>query len=72
MVNKFLLKGKIIAAGYTQKDIANMMDMSLNSLNSKINGTRPFDTDEVSRLCDILSIREAAEKCDIFLASKSH
>ena len=61
------LKGKIIEAGYTQRLLAATMNMSTNSLNKKINGQTPFNTDEVCSLCDILGISDNAEKAFIFL-----
>ena len=47
MVDTNLLKGKIVAAGYTQQKLAAEAGMSTNSLNAKINGRKTFDADEV-------------------------
>ena len=44
-VNK--LKGKIAEAGYSQRSLAAELGMSKNTLNSKVNGKIPFNTDEI-------------------------
>ncbi len=61
------LKGKIVEAGYTQKSLAKEIGMSKNTLNSKINGKIPFNTDEIERICSCLSIVNPVEKASIFL-----
>lgn len=68
MVNSNLLKGAIVSAGYTQRTLAPLIEMSENTLGKKINNVRPFDTDEVTKICDIIHITEPADKCAIFLA----
>lgn len=50
------LKGKIIEKGYNQKIIAEKLGISPASLNYKINNRRPFNSDEMFKLCDILEI----------------
>lgn len=65
-VNK--LKGKIVQAGYSQRSLAKELGISINTLNSKVNGKRPFDTLEIRKLCDALGITDNDEKADIFLA----
>lgn len=67
MVDTNLLKGKIVAAGYTQRKLATAIGISVNSLNAKINGRKIFDADEVNRICDVLKITNPSEKCEIFL-----
>ncbi len=67
-----VLKGKIVAAGYSQSSLATAMcesgfKMSKNTLSKKINGRSPFDTDEVICLCDLLGICDNNEKALIFL-----
>ena len=61
------LKGKIVEAGYTQRSLAKEIGMSKNTLNSKINGKIPFNTDEIERICICLSIVNPVEKASIFL-----
>lgn len=66
------LRGKIVAAGYTQSSLAVAMTnegfkTSKNTLSKKVNGRVPFNTDEVICLCDLLGIRDNNEKAYIFL-----
>ena len=58
-------------AGYTQKSLAKAADMSVNSLNAKINGRAEFTIDEVDVLCDLLHIETPDEKVEIFLVKSS-
>ena len=62
------LKGLIIAAGMTQKEVAKKIGISTNTLSNKINGVREFTVGEVIQICDILDITSNAEKAEIFLA----
>lgn len=71
MVNSNLLRGKIVANGMSQKELAIKMRMSENTLSSKIRGTSMFTIDEVERICDLLHIQNPIEKCEIFLAESS-
>lgn len=66
------LKGRIVAAGYTQKTLAEAMTsdgkkISENTLSKKVNGRVPFDTDEVVCICKLLGIHDNDEKAHIFL-----
>jgi hypothetical protein len=45
--------------------------MSENTLSSKLNERRPFNTDEVLVICDLLHITDPAEKAQIFLSEPS-
>ena len=66
-----ILKGKIVAAGYSQRSLADTLHKSKTTLNRKINGKIAFTTDEVIDLCDLLSITDDREKAYIFLTSPS-
>ena len=66
-VNK--LKGRIVSAGHSQRSLAKEMGMNKNTLNSKVNGQSSFTVEEVERLCALIGIESATEKCDIFFAS---
>jgi len=68
VINSSLLKGKIVANNYTQKTLAEKMNISENSLNAKINGKADFDLSQVILLCELLGINSPDEKCQIFLA----
>lgn len=70
------LKGKIVAAGYSQKSLAEAMTaagskISENTLSKKVNGRVPFDTDEVTCICGLLGIHDNDEKAYIFLTMPS-
>lgn len=71
MVNTMKLKGRIIEAGYTQRSLAEKMNMSVNSLNEKVNGKVPFNIEQVVLLCELCHIETSEEKCSIFLPSVS-
>ena len=66
------LKGKIVAAGYSQNSLAAAMcqsgfKTSKNTLSKKVNGRAPFNTNEIICLCDLLGIHDNEEKAYIFL-----
>ncbi|MCD7722517.1 MAG: helix-turn-helix domain-containing protein [Clostridiales bacterium] len=67
MINSNLLKAKIIEFGYSQKDIADFLNISLATLNYKINGKREFKMSEIAPLCKILNLNET-ELNQIFLS----
>lgn len=67
------LKGKIVAAGFSQKTLAEAMagegvKISENTLSKKVNGRAPFDTNEIVCICRLLGIQDNYEKAHIFLA----
>ena len=53
--------------GMTQRELAHAMSISTNALNRKINGASAFTVDEALKICNILSITDNHEKCNIFL-----
>lgn len=66
------LKGKIVAAGFSQQSLAAAMSqqgckISKNTLSKKVNGQAIFGTDEIVCLCDLLGIHDNDEKAYIFL-----
>lgn len=68
MVNTNLLKGKIVARGMRQTDVAEAIGISENTLSAKIQGKSSFTLDQVEKLCSILKINDVKEKCEIFLS----
>lgn len=68
MLDSRKLKGRMVQEGYTQAKLAKEAGMSVNTLNSKVNGRTPFNCDEVDVLCDLLNIHAPHEKAEIFLA----
>ena len=67
MINTQKLKAAIVAAGYTQGDVARMMRLSENTFSAKLNGKKRFYIGEAAVLCEILHIDDCAERCKIFL-----
>lgn len=70
-MNANMLKGRIVEKGYSQRALAKRINMSVNTLNEKLNGKRPFNTDEVILLCEVLGITNSSEKTEIFLSQPS-
>lgn len=72
MLNKNLLRSAIARAGMTQERLAEAIGISSNTLSAKLLGKSFFDTEEIDRICEVLSIVDNNEKADIFLAPSSH
>ena len=70
MINTNLLKGKIMAAGYTQESLAREMGISKNTMSAKVNGKSLY-VDEAEKMCYILGINEPYERAQIFLGVPS-
>jgi len=68
MLNKRMLAGQIIIAGYTHAQVAKMLGISKNTFSARMNGRGFFDTDQVVKLCEILEITDPYEKERIFFA----
>lgn len=71
MLNRNLLRAAIAASGYTQEKLAEDIGISSNTLSSRMVGTSCFNTDEIDKICAVLSITSNDQKADIFLASPS-
>lgn len=71
MLDKNLLRGAIARAGMTQERLAEAIGISSNTLSAKLLGKSFFDTEEIDRICEVLSIVDNNEKAAIFLASPS-
>jgi len=71
VLNKNLLRSAIARAGMTQEKLAEAIGISSNTLSAKLLGKRYFDTEEIDKICDALSIVDNNEKADIFLAPAS-
>jgi len=71
MVNKKLLLGKMVMNGHSQISLAKEIGVSKNTIGAKINGKRPFNTDEISNICNVLGITDVTEKVNIFFFKKS-
>lgn len=64
-----LLRAEIASKGLSQREVAARAKISRSAFSAKINGQRPFDTDEAVRVCEVLGINDNQKKCDIFLTS---
>lgn len=71
MVDKRELTARMVRAGYNQRSLARAIGVSKNTICDKINGKRPFDTEEIESICALLSITAGQDKIDIFLPSPS-
>lgn len=71
MLDRNLLKAAIARAGMTQEKLAEAIGITGNTLSAKILGRSYFDTEEIDKICDVLSIVDNNEKADIFLAPAS-
>lgn len=71
MLDKNLLRGAIARAGMTQERLAEAIGISSNTLSAKLLGKSFFDTEEIDRICEVLSIVDDNEKVAIFLAPAS-
>lgn len=72
MVDVRKLRARMILKGYNQKQLVEELNargikINENTFSSKMNG-KPFDTDLVDGICDILEIKVPADKAEIFLA----
>lgn len=68
MVNTAKLKARMLLEGHTQRTLATATKIGVTPLNEKINNKRVFRCDEVDKICAVLNITEAEEKCAIFFA----
>ena len=62
-----LLRAELALKGMSQREVAEKAKISKSAFSAKINGQRPFDTDEAVRVCDVLGIVDNAKKVEIFL-----
>lgn len=72
MVDVRKLRARMVLKGYNQKRLVEELNtrgikINENTFSAKMNG-KPFDTDLVDGICDILEIEVPAEKAEIFLA----
>lgn len=63
-----LLRAEIATQGLSQREVAERANISRSAFSAKINGQRPFDTDEAVRICEVLKIVDNQRKVEIFLS----
>lgn len=71
MLDKNLFKSVVVRKGYTQETLAAALEMSPNTMSSRVNGKSCFNIDEVDKICEILEITNNDEKAAIFLGTSS-
>lgn len=59
-MNALMLKGRIIAKGFTQADIARKLGISKTAFNNKLNGKSEFTASEIKTLVTVLDIDDVA------------
>ena len=72
MVDVKKLRSKMVLMGYTQKSLVAEMKargykITVNTLSSKMKNPRKFNCDDADVICDILELKGAVEKAEIFL-----
>lgn len=66
MTNSKKLKSLLILNGLSQKKIADYLQISIQSVNYKINNKRRFTTLEIVKMCKILHLQNNEDICKIF------
>ena len=69
MTDTLELEVAIKRAGLTKKKIASELGISVMGLYKKINNTTEFKASEISKLAELLEIRDYQEKERIFFAN---
>ena len=67
IVQANLLRAEIAMKGMSCREVAEKAKISRSAFSAKINGQRPFDTDEAVRICQVLGIVDNHRKVEIFL-----
>lgn len=67
-MRKYLLLDKMTAMGYSKTDIAKQLELTIFTLNARLNGKIQFRYVEITKLCEILKIDDDREKAQIFLS----
>ena len=66
MINKRLLKSKMVLEDKTQNDIAKLLGFSIPSINKRFNGKVKFKPDEIKKIKDYLKLTND-EVVEIFI-----
>ena len=68
-VNK--LRAQMALVGMTQAELARVCGFTENTLSNKLSGKTEFKADEIIKICEALSIKDATMKSEIFLTAAS-
>ena len=66
-MRKGKLLGKMAESGVTQRDLARHLNISENTMTSRLRGDSEFRADEIASICILLGITDPKEMNDIFL-----
>ena len=66
-INSVKLKEEIKKAGYTQVRLAEELEITQNSLSSKITGKTEFTLSEAIKISECLNITEINKRAELFL-----
>lgn len=66
-INSVKLKEEIKKAGYTQVRLAEELEITQNSLSSKITGKSEFTLSEAIKICECLNITDINKRAELFL-----
>ena len=62
-----ILRAEIAYQGMSMREVADKAGIARSTFCAKINGQRPFDTEEAVRICEALGINDNKKKAEIFL-----
>ena len=68
MIDTAKIKSLIVLNGYTQRTLSEKLNISVNTLNAKINNKISFTVDEANELCKYLNVTNPDEKCTLFFS----
>ncbi len=57
-INLMKIKGKMTEKGFTQRELAEILGISIQSLNKKLNGKVEFVISEATKLIEVLDIND--------------
>lgn len=65
--DKYKLLGIMAEKNVTQKQLAKMIYISVNSMCNKLNGRGTFTVDEAAKICVALDLKDEKVMTDVFL-----
>ena len=61
------LKGRMAEEGISQRKLAELTGIKVNTLNTRLTGKREFGLNDVEEICKVLNITDPYEIASIFL-----
>ena len=65
------LRGRIISSGNTLASFARLIPMTPQNLSNKLNNKSVFDSDQMTRIAELLGVSDAEDFCVLFFSFKS-